>query len=237
MTAAARLAALFVVPAEALGDLVGADAGEVAPRRPELRVLTGHGAGTGTAGADAPAPPPEGRVGPQAAATRVCVLGGGRAVLALAHGLATRLAHDGGGACVVARTADTGTAFPRRPGPAGAAARRVARTLARPGGPVVAQGRLVLLPPSVAELPFEVPAPMLVLVEGARTEAHDELLRRSHLIVAVVPADAPEALATVAAAGLERLAPDAAVLAVPLPSRLGPAARRAAVTRVREALG
>lgn len=243
MTAAARLMALFVAPQGAAAD-AEPEADAATSGRPELRVVHGEGGSTGAPGAAGPlvAGPTSfgsGSSEPGPAAVRVCVLGTGRAARGFTHALATRLARDGGGTCVVVRAADgieDLAPLPRRPLPPGATARHVARTLLESGQPAVAEGRLVLVAEGLSGAGPGPAVPLLVFVEGARADDHDSILRRSAVIVVVVPTDAPEALASVALAELGHLAPAAAILAVPLPPRPGTAARRAAVARVMGAL-
>ncbi len=183
---------------------------------------------------------------------RVCVLGGGgRAGSSFAWALAARLARLPGARCAVvcappiASTAAT-TRPPGLSGPPGSAARRVARGLVAAGHGASVRGRVVELalpdaPESVegvlAAARGSAPeAPILTLLPGSRRSALDTVLGRQDLVLVVVAADAASSLSALAVAELTRIAPGAVVRTVPLPGRLGTAARRTAVTRALEAL-
>jgi len=183
---------------------------------------------------------------------RVCILGGGdRAGSAFASAVAARLARLPGARCAVVCAAPPASVPapgrpPGLPGPSAPAARRVARGLALDGYAATVRGRVVELafsdaPESVvaalAAARGRAPdAPMLTLLPGSRRSALDAVVGRQDLVMVVVAADASSSLSALAVAELSRVAPGAVVRAVPLPGRLGAAARRAAVTHALEAL-
>ena len=183
---------------------------------------------------------------------RVCVLGGGdRSGASFAWALAARLARLPGARCaVVCTAAPASVAAPGRPlglaGPPAPAARRVARGLAVDGYEASVRGRVVELgssdaPESVvaalAAARGRAPdAPTLTLLPGVRRSALNAVVGQQDLVLVVVDVDASSSLSVLAVAELSRVAPGAVVTAVPLPGRLGAAARRAAVTRALEAL-
>jgi hypothetical protein len=183
---------------------------------------------------------------------RVCVLGGGgRAGSAFASALAARLARLPGARCAVVCAAPLASVAapgrpPELPGPSAPAARRVARGLAVDGYEASVRGRVVEVassdaPESVvaalAAARGRAPgAPTLTLLPGTRRSALDAVVGRQDLVLVIVDADASSSLSALAVAELSRVAPGAVVRAVPLPRRLGAAARRAAVTRALETL-
>jgi len=183
---------------------------------------------------------------------RVCVLGGGgRAGSAFASALAARLARLPGARCAVVCAAPLASVAapgrpPELPGPSAPAARRVARGLAVDGYEASVRGRVVEVassdaPESVvaalAAARGRAPgAPTLTLLPGTRRSALDAVVGRQDLVLVIVGADASSSLSALAVAELSRVAPGAVVRAVPLPPRLGGAARRAAVTRALETL-
>jgi len=183
---------------------------------------------------------------------RVCVLGGsGRAGSSFAGALAARLARLPGARCAVVCAPPTAsaTAATRPPGlsgPPASAARRVARGLVAAGHGASVRGRVVEL--ALPEAPESVEgvlaaargsapeAPILTLLPGSRRSALDTVVGRQDLVLVVVAADAASSLSALAVAELTGIAPGAVVRTVPLPGRLGTAARRTAVNRALEAL-
>lgn len=210
----------------------------------------------------APVPPPGGPAAAErltglaasldACGLRVCVLGGsGRAGSSFAGALAARLARLPGARCAVVCAPPTAsaTAATRPPGlsgPPASAARRVARGLVAAGHGASVRGRVVEL--ALPEAPESVEgvlaaargsapeAPILTLLPGSRRSALDTVVGRQDLVLVVVAADAASSLSALAVAELTRIAPGAVVRTVPLPGRLGTAARRTAVNRALEAL-
>jgi hypothetical protein len=79
-------------------------------------------------------------------------------------------------------------------------------------------------------------APVVTLLRGVRCPWFDALVAAQDLVLVVVAAHAPPSLSALAVAELARVAPGALVQAMPLASRHGVAARRAAVGRALEAL-
>jgi len=187
-----------------------------------------------------------------ACSLRVCVLGGGgRAGSAFASALAARLARLPGARCAVVCAAPIvpGAATgrpPGLPGPSAPAVRRVARGLVVDGYEASVRGRVVEIVSSdasesivaaLAAARGRAPdAPTLTLLPGSRRSALDGVVGGQDLVLVVVGADASSSLSALAVAELERVAPGAVVRAVPLPARLGGAARRAAVKRALETL-
>lgn len=182
---------------------------------------------------------------------RVCVLGGSnRAASGFASALAARLARLPGARCAIvcAPLASAGSAgrAPGLPGPPAPSACRVARGLAVDGYEASVRRRVVELrssdaPESVvaalAAARSRAPdAPTLTLLPGSRRSALDAVVGHQDLVLVIIDAGASSSLTALAVAELSRVAPGAVVRAVPLPGRLGAAARRAAVTRALDGL-
>ena len=212
----------------------------------------------------APVPPPGGPAAAEqltvtglaasldACGLHVCVLGGsGRAGSSFAGALAARLARLPGARCAVVCAPPTASAIaatrpPGLSGPPASAARRVARGLVAAGHGASVRGRVVEL--ALPEAPESVEgvlaaargsapeAPILTLLPGSRRSALDTVVGRQDLVLVVVAADAASSLSALAVAELTGIAPGAVVRTVPLPGRLGTAARRTAVNRALEAL-
>lgn len=165
--------------------------------------------------------------GDVAAAPLTVVLGGGRAGVALAAAVAARLARADAEALLCLAPDDAALA-PRPPALASRDARRRARSLVVDGEDAVVRGRVVELR-SLAPVRRPPGVPVVVARPGVRDPADDALLATAGRILVVVAPDAPAALTELAVAELAAHAPGAAVLAVPLPVRPRPAARRRAL--------
>ncbi len=205
---------------EPLAPAVEAAAAVSPPRAPS------GGAGTGS-------PEPNER--------RVCVVGGGARGVALGAAVAAALARGSSARCALL-VVSAAEGLPRaRPalGPAAPAARRLARDLTALG-PVVVRGRVAELrldgaAPACAAVLAALPpraagVPVVLVLPGVRDPSADLLLGAQDVVVAAVDPGAPAPLAALAAAGLRASAPAASVRVVPVPARLGPAARRSAVS-------
>ncbi len=173
----------------------------------------------------------------------VCVLGGGRASVALGHALARRLACAPGPSPALALVA---TVSGEVPGPAAGwpatpAARRAARTLGVVAAPALARGRVlgVGLPEEPAALAITLADvrrvlsahPWVTVLPGVRRRELDPVVAAHRVVVVVLATGADPALSALAAAEIAGLGPDVAVVPVVLPQRLGATARRAAVAR------
>jgi hypothetical protein len=133
--------------------------------------------------------------------------------------------------------------------PATSGARRLAATLASRGHDATATGRLTLLqlagslgeaaPEAVRALAAAPEIPAAVVLAGARDEAADGLLRAQDGVIVALPAEAGEAVADLALAGLAPLGVPARALTLPptpAPARALAASGIAAVPPLRGAV-
>jgi hypothetical protein len=193
--------------------------------------------------------PPIGSVPPIAdTGVRVCVVGTLDGAGAFGLAVAQRLARRGRARTVIAcHWAPGGRPLRHRAAPASPSARRLAAALVASGHAATANGRVVAVTlPGEPEAAVAVLTALgrgvgagqtlLVTLVGPRDAAFTALLAEQDLVLAVVPATAAPVLQELLVASLTAAAPNAAVRAVPLPTRFAGPARRAAVARALEAL-